>query len=109
MKSPITSLLDHLWEFKTDSKRSTLSAWRRLMKAYNITPRRHLAVIHQGNGSFLVESESRAGQMHSIDIHSHGCSCEDKQIRKPVRCKHEQLIQRLIDEDIFAGDKTPNK
>ena len=105
MKSPITDLLEHLWEFKTESKRESIRNWRRLFKAYNFVPRRHLAVIYQGNGHALVESESRAGNMHSVDIGQHGCSCEFHTFEK-LPCKHMKIVQRLVDEDILPGEKT---
>jgi hypothetical protein len=110
--SVITRLLEQLWEFKDDSKRASLKNWRRLFNAYHITPRRYLAVLWQGNGHFMVESESRAGQMHAVEIDDNGklhCVCEDHEINKNPACKHIKLVQRLIDEDILHGVKTPIK
>lgn len=84
-------------------ERKLKAQWRRLFKKHHLMPRRYLAVIQVGRSHWLVESESRPEQMHSLESHDGQivCTCEDMTIRKHP-CKHAILIKRLINENIMS-------
>jgi hypothetical protein len=52
-------------------------------------------------GRFLVESETREGQHHCVDIIHEQCSCEDYQFRNR-RCKHLDACREVFLDDILS-------
>lgn len=104
MKKPFTidEVLEAMWNVygasEDKSKSAIFKAWRRLLRKGGKA--RHLAVLHLGNGHYMVESEYRPGQVHALELHKNGeirCTCEDATIRKRA-CKHIALVARLREE-----------
>lgn len=89
-------------------QRKIFSSWRKIFERHGLRPRRYLAVLHQGNGHFMVESRSRPGQMHAVEFEGDKfhCMCEDFTMNKNTNCEHIKHVQRLIDEDILPGHKS---
>src|ERR1700704_4845709 len=93
-------ILEALWQVKESldldggggNKRAVKKAWREIILG-NDTSEPKL-VLHVGHDHFLVSSDSRTGEFHSVDSHDITCSCESYVLGGRF-CKHLELVKQL--------------
>lgn len=95
----INEVLEAMWnsiEEKTSNaihERATKARWRKILAQHHLDQTR--LVLHVGNGHFLVNSDSRPGEFHSVDLETGDCSCESATLSHNTNCKHLRAIKDL--------------
>lgn len=60
---------------------------------------RYVPVYHQGGGQYIVESLSRKGEYHAVDLLDKTCTCERfllDPIDKGKPCRHLEDLGRML-------------